>query len=256
MILPYRRAITVKSPVQELLNIIGTAMPVYRHRTRQNNWIGINLKESCMARIIIVGDQPITTHGLMALIDSGFPGCDTVGACTAELPAILSGDMPFDLLVAVQGGHNEKTDIWRRSTVPVLHITCGTRAGEVEALFWAGARGVVDISNNACTVMAAIREVLKGHTFMEQSFKEQLLKGGKVPSANRTAYGLTKREREVAELMLDGKKMCEIGECLGLKASTVTTFKTKVFEKLGVDSLLALKEAYGHGAVASDMRDV
>ncbi len=52
----------------------------------------------------------------------------------------------------------------------------------------------------------------------------------------RPTDSLTPRERDVFELLIQGKKLREVAEVLGIKYSTVNTHQKSVYKKLGVNS--------------------
>ncbi|XLD64051.1 helix-turn-helix transcriptional regulator [Lacibacter sp. MH-610] len=53
---------------------------------------------------------------------------------------------------------------------------------------------------------------------------------------------LTAREMEIANLLINGKSVSEIGEQLHLSVSTVGTHKARLFDKLGIENLAQLFE--------------
>lgn len=56
---------------------------------------------------------------------------------------------------------------------------------------------------------------------------------------------LTRRQKEVADYLVQGMTTSSIAEKTGLHLSTISTFKAAIFAKLGVDNVLALKEIPG-----------
>jgi RNA polymerase sigma factor (sigma-70 family) len=64
---------------------------------------------------------------------------------------------------------------------------------------------------------------------------------------------LSDREREVLQLVVEGKSSAEIADLLSLSAKTVETYRSRLMEKLGIDDLPGLvKFAIQHGLIALD----
>lgn len=113
----------------------------------------------------------------------------------------------------------------------------------------AGAQGYLDKGAPGSELIAAIREVAAGRRYIGTAIARQMALDGLngTPSA---VQALTPRELEVALLLVQGRKMTEIGERLSLSAKTVATHKYRVFDKLGVRDVVSLvKIARQHGLI-------
>lgn len=113
----------------------------------------------------------------------------------------------------------------------------------------AGAQGYLDKGAPGSELITAIREVAAGRRYIGVAIAQQMALEGLngTPSA---VQALTPRELEVALLLVQGRKMTEIGERLSLSAKTVATHKYRVFDKLGVRDVVSLvKIARQHGLV-------
>jgi len=98
-------------------------------------------------------------------------------------------------------------------------------------------------------LVTAVREVAAGRRYIGTAIARQIAMEGLsgTPSAVQT---LTPRELEVALLLVQGRKMTEIGQRLSLSAKTVATHKYRVFDKLGVRDVVSLARiARQHGLV-------
>jgi DNA-binding NarL/FixJ family response regulator len=117
-----------------------------------------------------------------------------------------------------------------RSTVPAV-VVWGTSISEAEALRFlqAGARGIIRKSADAATVLACLRSVAQGRSWMQDSvFRD----GGTNEVELRT--DLTPRELQVMELVEQGYKNREIAQELGIRPGTVKIHLKHIFEKTGV----------------------
>jgi two-component system invasion response regulator UvrY len=113
----------------------------------------------------------------------------------------------------------------------------------------AGAYGYLDKGVPGAELVTAVREVAAGRRYIGTAIARQIAMEGLsgTPSAVQT---LTPRELEVALLLVQGRKMTEIGQRLSLSAKTVATHKYRVFDKLGVRDVVSLARiARQHGLV-------
>jgi DNA-binding NarL/FixJ family response regulator len=111
----------------------------------------------------------------------------------------------------------------------------------------AGAYGYLDKGAPGAELLTAVREVAAGRRYIGADIARQMALEGLngTPSA---VQALTPRELEVALLLVQGRKMTEIGERLSLSAKTVATHKYRVFDKLGVRDVVSLvRIARQHG---------
>ncbi|WP_138475029.1 LuxR C-terminal-related transcriptional regulator [Dyadobacter bucti] len=102
-------------------------------------------------------------------------------------------------------------------------------------------KDLTELINCIHTVAQGKRYVSAGH--LEHLF-EYLLKNYKT---SRKYDLLTPRQKEVAKLLVQGMTTSLIAEKTGLHISTISTFKTAIFAKLGIDNILKLKEILDEG---------
>jgi DNA-binding NarL/FixJ family response regulator len=104
----------------------------------------------------------------------------------------------------------------------------------------AGAGGYVSKHSGAATLLAAIRALHAGQSFVaEQELAEGPGEGGE----------LSTREQEVLRSLVAGYTSRAIAEALGISKSSVDTYRARVFQKLGVDNRAELIARLRHGAV-------
>ena len=125
-------------------------------------------------------------------------------------------------------------------------VTSATRALE------AGARGYVLKHSASDELVTAIREALAGRTFVSPALRspaveERLVRG----EGATTSIELTDRQREVLQLLAEGKSAKEIGALLGISPRTAETHKYKMMDDLGLATTAELvRYAIRHGLVA------
>jgi two-component system invasion response regulator UvrY len=202
-----------------------------------------------MKKLLIASGHHITAFGLELLLKSKNADLEIQlvdnGSKALEQ---LAADADIQLLVTILDPNTIELGSQVLKAFPatrILAVTSNIGMANVQRMYSSGIKGVVDIANPAEIILHAVEEVLAGQTFMEEKFKNYLLQTPGSVTMSRSPFDvLTKREEEVIGLMLKGKKMGEISLSMNLKPSTISTFKTKIYEKLGVSSVLELKEVY------------
>ena len=104
----------------------------------------------------------------------------------------------------------------------------------------AGVRGYLLKADAGRMLVDAVKTVLKGEKFFTPSMLEApdgtMLDRGSIPSIKR----LTTREREVLQLLAEGKSNKEIGTALRITTKTAETHRARLMAKLGVHSVADL----------------
>ncbi|HET6226164.1 MAG TPA: LuxR C-terminal-related transcriptional regulator, partial [Bacteroidia bacterium] len=104
-----------------------------------------------------------------------------------------------------------------------------------------GAKGF--LSKNAVDdeIIYAIKQILRGKKFVSAELLESIGNDKTVSNPN-PFQALSERELTVTHHLLKGKNVLEISEIMNLHTSTVGTYRTRIFEKLGIKSLVDLSE--------------
>jgi DNA-binding NarL/FixJ family response regulator len=129
--------------------------------------------------------------------------------------------------------------------VRVIALSMHGDAEHVQRALQAGAAGYLLKESAAAEVVAAVRAVHAGRRYLSIAV---------MPHARRRAgtttplASLSARERQVLQLVVEGRTSAEIGAALHLSRKTVDTYRSRLMRKLGVDDLPALvKFAIQHG---------
>lgn len=113
----------------------------------------------------------------------------------------------------------------------------------VREVLEAGARGYVLKSDASSCLVAAVESVLDHEPFLTSSISRTLLRGclesGPVPEAPHEPK-LTPREREVLQLLAEGKSNKEVATALDISVKTAETHRTNMMRKLGVHCVAEL----------------
>jgi len=112
---------------------------------------------------------------------------------------------------------------------------------ELDAVLKAGARGVVVKTAHPASLLQAIRSVSQGQKWLDPELQEMLMSiETLLPSQSHRWETLTKREREVATLVLRGSRYKDIGAALSISEHTVRNHLRNIFTKLQITSRVEL----------------
>jgi len=119
-------------------------------------------------------------------------------------------------------------------TTRVILLTMHADPGAVLEAQEAGAAGYVLKDNTFEELVLAIRTVAAGGTFVSPSIQAKLVA---LQRGGRASALLSSREREVIKLIALGHSSKEIGRIIGISPRTVDTYRTRLMQKLGLNSL-------------------
>ena len=116
----------------------------------------------------------------------------------------------------------------------------------------AGARGYLLKKSAGIEVVNAVRAVLAGRRYLSQKISDKVfddyVRQREAVQAKRPLARLSPREREVLQLLVEGKSGAEIAGILFLSPKTVDTYRRRLMQKLGISDLPSLvKFAILHG---------
>ncbi len=202
-------------------------------------------------RILLVDDHNLVRNGLRTLLET-IDGIRIVGEAEDGRQAIkqalkLTPDMVFmDLTLPKLSGIDAIAAICRAlPQVIVIALTANLQEELVQASLKAGARGYVSKSDGVDVLKIAIATTSRGQTFLSPTISGQVVAGylNRPARADRPTTkfsALTKREREVLKLVVEGHTTRKIPVLLGISIKTVDTHRGNLMKKTGVRNTAAL----------------
>lgn len=112
--------------------------------------------------------------------------------------------------------------------------------------FRKGVNGYLSKYADISEMLICIKSVIDGKRYLSgeyMAFLFEYLLASHTPQ--RKSDLLTRRQKEVADYLVQGMSTSSIAEKTGLHLSTISTFKAAIFAKLGIDNVFALKEILG-----------
>ena len=203
----------------------------------------------CAARILVADDHDIVRRGLRALIQEE-PTWQIVaevkdGRLAAAKAHELNPDVAIlDISMPLLNGLDATRQIVKlHPDTKVLILTIHDSAQLIQDVLNAGARGYLMKADAGRDLMMAIRALLSGQTFFTPKVAQIILDGftGKrATTAGGESQRLTAKEREIVQLLAEGKSSKEAASVLSVSIKTVETHRTNVMRKLSCHSVTEL----------------
>ena len=202
-------------------------------------------------KILLADDHPLMRQGIRAVLESN-PGWTVCGDAGNGREAVamakrLSPDVAvIDITMPELNGLEAARQIRREMpSVEVFILTMHDSDALIAGALEAGARGCILKSDSARLLIAAVESVAQRKPFfagkvaevvMSRSMKDEVHEEDTVAMYHR----LSAREREVVQLVAEGRTNKEIATELGISVKTVDAHRTNIMRRLNVHSVAEL----------------
>jgi DNA-binding NarL/FixJ family response regulator len=199
-----------------------------------------------MLSIAIVDDHEVVRRGIRAILEAreGWTICCEAADGRAGVSAVCEHRPEVAIVDLGLPGMNgiEVTRQIRRDSPHTEVVICTLHEEESMArdALCAGARAFVLKSDGSEHLMAAVASAASGVGFYSRQYTPASLGCPCGPGEGRIAGPLTPREREIAQLLAEGKTNWCISVILGISVKTVETHRAKILQKLHVESTVEL----------------
>ena len=199
-------------------------------------------------RIILADDHAIVRHGLSRSFqqeeDLEVIAQAKDGRSTVQLARELSPDVVvMDISMPDLNGIEATRQITRESPqVKVIALSMHSSRKYVTEMFKAGASGYLLKNCDFEELADAVRIVAGGKTYISPSISDVVVQdyvNGSVEE-NSAFSVLTRREREVVQLLAEGKTTKQVALCLYISPKTVEVHRLNIMNKLNMDSIAKL----------------
>jgi len=193
-------------------------------------------------RILIADDHNLVAELCKRLLETEF---DVVGVvldgralvrAAGELrPDVIVLDIAMPVLNGLDAGQQIKKSL---PAVKLLYLTMNPDLEVAAEAFRRGAHGYLLKTCAAGELVLGVREVLRGKSYMSPALSRDTVNFLRRQDKNliRENDRLTERQREVLQLLAEGKVMKEVADILGLSTGTVAFHKYRMMEVLGAKS--------------------
>ena len=190
-------------------------------------------------KIIVADDHAVVRKGLKQILIemSGVTLVEEVDNCSALIERVTNENFDFvvlDISMPGQSGLVALKEIKvRKPKLPVLILSIHPEEQYALRALKDGASGYLTKDSAPEELVKAIQKILSGHKYITQSLADKLIDnfGDKPPHEL-----LSNREYEVCSMIAVGRTMTDIAEELSLSVKTVSTYRSRIYEKMQMKS--------------------
>jgi len=208
--------------------------------------------------VFVADDHAIVRDGLVSLLRAN--GLEVVG--TADngrhaidgvlrlAPRVVVMDISMPDISGIEAARTIRAAL---PDVGIVILTMHSSAEYVFDALEAGVRGYLLKESASVEVIDAVRALEQGRRYLSRKVAEIVADGIGERASPDVLDSLSKREREVLRLVVDGYSSSKIGALLHLSPKTIDSYRSRLMHKLRVNQLAGLvKFAVQHGLTASE----
>jgi two-component system, NarL family, response regulator NreC len=205
-------------------------------------------------KVLLADDHELVRQGLKLLLErEGFNvvGEASEGQMAVQMVLRICPDVAvFDIGMPILNGLDAAREL--RRTSPRTKTILLTRHDEnqyVTEALRAGVKGYVLKNQESTDLVHAIRQVSRGEIYLSPSIS-RIVAEAFLSKTSPVPNPLTSRERQVLQLIVEGKSSKEIAALLGISIKTAETHRTRLMQKLDIHDVASLvRYAIRHGLV-------
>ena len=197
-----------------------------------------------MPRVLLADDHALLLGAFEKLLSTE---CEVVGqvadgralvAAAENLkPDVIVLDISMPMLNGLEAARQIRQTLRH---VKLVFLTMNEEPEVAAEAFRAGASAYLLKRSAAWELATAIREVMQGRSYVTPLITEALAEALMTPDTDKPPHDLTARQREVLQLLAEGRSMKEVADLLDLTPRTVAFHKYRMMEQLRVKSTAEL----------------
>lgn len=213
-------------------------------------------------RIMIVDDHNIVRHGLrqslsqeddITVVAETDNGRSAVELASEHNPDVIVMDVSMPDMNGIEA---TRQILKTNPDIKIIALSMHSEKQYVLSMVKSGARGYLLKTNLFEELLTAIRTVIEGNVFLSPEITEHIVKSAIAPNDDSELlafYTLTSREREILQLLAEGRTHSDIADHLFISKKTVASHRLNIMQKLKMDNIPALtKFAVKHGITSLD----
>jgi two-component system invasion response regulator UvrY len=199
-----------------------------------------------MTKILVVDDHTVVRDGIKRMFDEQ-PSMVAFGEASTLHEAItLVREQDWDIVVLdLALGESSGLEVLQelkklRPKLPVLILSMYAEEQYARRAFKAGASGYITKDCTRAELVGAITTVLRGRKYVSPTLAELLISDLERGTDQPPHETLSTREFEVICLIASGKTVSEIANILALSVKTISTYRARILEKMGLKTNAAI----------------
>lgn len=208
--------------------------------------------------VLLADDHAVLRDGLRMLLEANSDisvvadaanGRDAVSKATQLIPDVVIMDIAMPELNGIEA---TRQILGINHSTKVIILSIYSTNEHIFRALQAGARGYLLKEVAGAEVVSAVRSVIAGQRYLSQKISDKVVdeyisKSSTIADRSPMA-SLSPREREILQLVVEGKSSAEIGNVLHLSSKTIETYRSRLMNKLDVSDIPSLvKFAIQHG---------
>jgi len=191
-------------------------------------------------RVLLADDHTLVVEGFRKLLEPEFEiagvvsdGQTLLTAAAQAKPDVVVLDLGLPLMSGMEAGRELKRAL-PLTKIVVVTMNEDPDVARLALRNWASAYLVKKSAGSE--LIRAVREVLKGRSYVTPKFAQRLMEGFIRDPLPHSSKELTPRQREVLHLLAEGRTMKETADVLHLTPRTIAFHKYRIMEEFGLKS--------------------
>lgn len=197
-------------------------------------------------RVLIVDDHELVRAGMRRLLEENPHIAQITETSSGEEALQLAKAQAFELVLmdinlpGISGLEAADKMLLLAPECRIIMVTAQLDGGHIRKLLSAGVRGYITKGSSAQEMDKAVQRVMAGEQYLSPDVAQQMAIDSINGSDGNPFDKLTTRETEIINLLMDGQRNRQISDSLHISEKTVSTHRTRAFEKLGVKNATEL----------------
>ena len=211
--------------------------------------------------VFIADDHTVVRDGLRLLIESqsdmkvvseASNGREAARQVLRTSPDVVIMDLAMPELNGVEATRQIRQNC---PATKVIILSMHSSSEHIFQALKAGAHGYLLKESAGMEVISAIRVVHSGKRYLSEKIGDQMIDeyihNREIVETGSPLSKLSTREREILQLVVEGKSSADIGRTLFISPKTVETYRSRLMQKLGISDLAGLiRFAMQHGIIS------
>lgn len=201
-------------------------------------------------KIILADDHSVVRHGVSLILKSYFKDLEIRNAQDFPGALLLLKEFDAEILfldINISGGNStsmiEKVRKVNKK-INILMFSAYEESNYALRYIQAGANGFLSKEAPEEDMAEAVNSLLKTGKYFSNAVKEKILENAFQNTPVNPLELLSEREITVAELIVKGEGNLEIANQMNIQMTTVSTYRSRIFEKLKISNIVGLIEIF------------